>query len=190
MLEINLLPVREERRRADVRQLLMQLVLMLFLAFAVIGVTHSLITDDVASATLRVDQMQRDIDQFKPQLDQVARFRTQKKELKKKIGVIDKLDAARSGPVRMLSELATRTPGRLWLTSLKVNGDTMVMKGQSLDNEIVAMFLRGLGESPFFDRVDLDSTELGDQKDGLKVVSFNIRAVLVNPKPRKGQEGA
>ena len=53
MLEINLLPVREERRRADVRQLLMQLVLMLILAFAVIGVMHSLITDDVASATLR-----------------------------------------------------------------------------------------------------------------------------------------
>ena len=182
MLEINLLPVREARRKADIRQILMQLVLMVSLALAVVGVVHSRISDELSSAKSRVGQMNRDIDQFKPQLEQVARFRDQKKKLEKKIGVIDKLDRARSGPVRMLSELAVRMPERLWLTSLKTSGSTITMKGQSLDNEIVALFLRDLGKSPYFKQVDLDSTELGAHKRGMKVVTFNIRATLISPK--------
>jgi type IV pilus assembly protein PilN len=182
MLQINLLPVREARRKADIRQIFMQLVLLVLLALAVVGVVHSRITDDLTSAKNRVDQMNRDIDQFKPQLEQVAKFRKQKKQLEKKIHVIDKLDQARSGPVRMLSELAARTPERLWLTSLKTSGSTISMKGHSLDNEIVAHFLRDLGRSPYFKQVDLDSTELGAQKRGLRVVTFNIRATLVGPK--------
>ena len=63
--------------------------------------------------------MQRDIDQFKPQLEQVAAFRKKKAKLEKKIDVIDELDHARSGPVRVMSELAMRTPERLWLTSVR-----------------------------------------------------------------------
>ena len=194
MLEINLLPVREARRKAGIRQILMQLVLLLILALTVVAVVHSRIAGQITSAKDRVDQMNRDIDQFKPQLEQVAKFRKQKKKLEKKINVIAKLDRARSGPVRMLSELAARTPAKLWLTSLKTQGSTISMKGQSLDNEIVAQFLRDLGRSPYFKQVDLDSTELGAHKGGLKVVSFNIRATLVAPenpgKSSKAKKGA
>jgi type IV pilus assembly protein PilN len=98
-----------------------------------------------------------------------------------KIGVIDELDRARSGPVRLLSELASRTPERLWLTSLATQGTTIVMKGQSLDNELVALFLRRLGESEYFTKVDLDKTEMKGKSDGLQVMVFTIRAVLTNP---------
>jgi hypothetical protein len=55
------------------------------------------------------------------------------------------------------------------------------MEGKSLDNELVALFLRQLGESKYFAKVDLDSTQIVDGRDGLKVVKFAIRAQLVNP---------
>jgi Tfp pilus assembly protein PilN len=81
----------------------------------------------------------------------------------------------------VLSELAARTPDRLWLTSLATEGKTIVMVGQSLDNDLVALFLRSLGESPYFTEVDLDRTEMGGDSDGLRLMSFRIRAVLANP---------
>ncbi len=56
-----------------------------------------------------------------------------------------------------------------------------MIKGASLDNELVALFLRNLGESAYFDEVDLDKTELGRQGSGLRLMHFSIRAVLVNP---------
>lgn len=182
MLQVNLLPVREARRKADLRQYGMQLVLMLILTMGSIGLIHSRIGDQVERGQARVKQMQNDINQFKPQLEQVAAFKKRKGELEKKIDVIDGLDRARTGPVRVLNELSMRTPDRLWLTSLSTKGKTISLQGQSLDNELVALFLRSLGDSKYFANVDLDSTKLGAQKGGLKLVTFRIRAEIVNPK--------
>jgi type IV pilus assembly protein PilN len=181
MLQINLLPVREARRKEDSRQLSMQAGLLVLLVGAGIGFTHSIISEEIAESKARISQMQRDIDQYKPQLEQVAAFRAKKKELETKIGVIDELDLARSGPVRVLSELAARTPDRLWLTSLATEGKTVVMVGQSLDNDLVALFLRSLGESAYFTQVDLDQTEMKGESGGLRLMSFRIRAKLANP---------
>lgn len=183
MININLLPVREAKRKADVRQQLMQLALALLLTFAAIGYVHSRISGQIDSSKQRVAQMENDIRQFKPQLDQVAAFRKKKANLEKKIDVIEGLDRARSGPVRVMDELASSTPSRLWLTNLDTQGTTIELKGESLDNELVAVFLTALNESPYFDDVDLDSTELttGSSNDGLKLVNFKIQAVMVTP---------
>jgi type IV pilus assembly protein PilN len=181
MLQINLLPVREARRKEDLRQLLMLSTFMLLLVGAAIGFIHSNLSEEISLSNGRIHQMQRDIDQYKPQLDQVAAFRAKKSELENKIGVIEELDQARSGPVRLLSELASRTPERLWLTSLSTKGSVIMMKGQSLDNDLLALFLRRLGESAYFEDVDLDKTELGKQRGGLRLMNFSVRAVLVNP---------
>jgi type IV pilus assembly protein PilN len=181
MLEINLLPVREARRKADIRQQLMQLLLVLLVVLGGIGFWHSRVAEEISVSEVRISQMQNDIQQFKPQLEQVAAFKLKKARLEKKIDVIDGLDRARSGPVHVLAELASRTPERLWLTGLDSKGGEIRLEGRSLDNELVALFLRGLGDSKYFDKVDLDSTQIVDGRDGLKVVKFAIRAQIVNP---------
>jgi type IV pilus assembly protein PilN len=188
MIEINLLPVREARRKADARDVVMMLALALLVSGGGAAIVHSRISSDLNATRVRVTQMEADIEQFKPQLEQVARFRKRKANLQKKIDVIDELDRARSGPVRVLDELASRTPDRLWLTSMSTSGDTITLKGESLDNEIVAQFLKALGESEYFANIDLGGTELGDEKNGLRVVTFDIKANLVTPKgpPKAG----
>jgi len=190
MLHINLLPVREARRREDSRQLAMQAALVLLLVGGGIGFAHSIVSENIENSKARIAQKQRDIDQYKPQLEQVAAFRKKKKQLETKIGVIDELDHARSGPVRVLSELASRTPDRLWLTSLAAEGKTIVMMGQSLDNDLVALFLRSLGESDYFTQVDLDKTVMKGESGGLRLMSFRIRAVLASPDPNASADAA
>ena len=181
MLQINLLPVREARRQEDLRQLMMQGALVLLLVGTVVGIVYSKISEEIGLSNARIQQMQRDIDQYKPQLEQVAAYRAKKTELQSKISVIDELDRARSGPVRVLSELAERVPERLWLTSLTTQGKEIRLEGRSLDNDLVAVFLRSLSESEYFEEVDLDKTELSGDRGGLRLVSFSIRALLVSP---------
>jgi type IV pilus assembly protein PilN len=193
MLEINLLPVREARRKADLRQQVMQLVLALIVTCAGIGLAHSKITDQREMAQKRIRQMEDDIERFQPQIEQVAVFKKKKSQLEKKIDVIDGLDQARSGPVRLLDELASRAPERLWLTKLKTKGKTVELEGQSLDNELVAVFLGELNSSKYFDEVDLDETKIQDSRSGgLKLVSFEITARLVtgghDGKAKKGKK--
>ena len=189
MLEINLLPVREARRKADLRQYFMQLVLVVIVVGGGVGLFQSRISDQIEKTQGRVTQMQSDIDQFAPQVAQVQAFKKRKSQLEKKIDVIDSLDKARSGPVRVMDELAQRTPDRLWLTEISTAGNTIKLKGQSLDNELVALFLRSLGESEYFAGVDLGGATLGENK-GLKLVRFDIDAKIVNPALLKKQQAA
>jgi type IV pilus assembly protein PilN len=190
MIEINLLPVREARRKAELHEMIMQLVLVLILTGGVLALMQSRLSDEIDLSAARVRQMENDIEQYKPQLAQVAAFRKQKSKLERKIDVIDGLDRARSGPVRVLDELATRTPERLWLTSLDSKGAEVTMKGESLDNEVVALFVRALDESAYFADVNLDSSVAGQIKKGVKLVSFDIRARMVDPDPSAGADEA
>jgi type IV pilus assembly protein PilN len=185
MIEINLLPVREARRKADLRQQGMQFVLLALVAGGAIGFTHSYVTDRIQDSQARIAQMEADIKQFQPQLDQVAAFRKKKASLEKKIDVIEGLDRARTGPVRVMDELASNMPERVWLTNLATEGSAIKLKGEGLDNELVADMLRKLNASPYFDRVDLQSSELGESKTGLKLFKFSVEAVITTPKPKK-----
>lgn len=186
MIQINLLPVREARRKADIRQHLMQLVFIMILVGAGVAFVHSRLLDQIELAEGRVRQMEQDIARFKPQLEKVAAFRKKKAALEKKIDIIEGLDRARSGPVRMMDELATHTPERLWLESISTKGSSIELAGASLDNELVAVFLGALGDSPYFDKVDLNSTKLDSTTDGLKTVSFQIQAAMVTPRKNEG----
>ena len=115
--------------------------------------------DRITQTRQRVDQMQSDIDQLAPQVAWVEEFREKKAELEQKLRVIDGLEAARTGPVRILDELAIHTPDRLWLKTLETRGRALRLSGESIDNDLVAAFLRALGSSPSFESVDLESTE-------------------------------
>ncbi|MGE4650965.1 MAG: PilN domain-containing protein [Myxococcota bacterium] len=179
IIRVNLLPVRETQRLAELRQQGMQLLLALILTAATIGFFHSSLNDRITQTRQRVDQMQSDIDQLAPQVAWVEEFREKKAELEQKLRVIDGLEAARTGPVRILDELAIHTPDRLWLKTLETRGRALRLSGESIDNDLVAAFLRALGSSPSFESVDLESTEQEKSRDGeLKLVRFSIDAAL------------
>jgi type IV pilus assembly protein PilN len=183
MLQINLLPVREVRKRFETRQIMLQLVLVLILTSAAIGAFQTRLSSQVARTQARIQQMDKDIAQFKPQLEQVEGFKNKKKELEKKIAVIESLDKQRRGPVRLMAELSDRIPDRVWLTSLETNGTQLKLKGESIDNELVAVFVRNLGESKYLTDVDLEGTKLSSEKKGLHLVQFDLKATLLGPKP-------
>ena len=183
MLQINLLPVREVRKRFETRQMVLQQLLVLILTGAAIGAFHTRLSSQMARTQARIQQMDKDIAQFKPQIEQVEGFKKKKKELEKKIEVIENLDRARRGPVRILAELSDRIPDRVWLTSLETNGSQLKMQGESIDNELVAIFVRNLGESKYLADVDLEGTKLASEKHGLNLVHFDLKATLLGPKP-------
>jgi len=182
MLQINLLPVREVRKRFEARQLVLQLLLVMILTCGAIGIFHTRLASQIERTQARIHQMDKDIAQFKPQIEQVEGFKKKKKELEKKIEVIESLDHQRRGPVRILAELSDRIPDRVWLTSLETNGTQVKLAGESLDNELVAIFVRNLSESKYFGEVDLDGTKLATQKRGLNLVHFDMKATLLGPK--------
>ena len=180
MIRINLLPVREARRKADLHQ---QFVLIAAAAVGSLVLAtgfHQFVRSSVTSTNKRVAALKTQLEQFKPQQEQVDAFKAKKAEIAQKLDVIDRLDKSRSGPVHILDELASRTPERVWLTTLDANGGQIQLEGMSLDNELVALFLTALNDSPYFANVELKETEL-KTVDQLKLNTFKIVAQLESP---------
>lgn len=181
MIEINLLPHREARRAADLRQTVAVLVLGLVLAGGGIFLVHSRLSTERDTAQAVIRQLEADIARYRPQEKQVEEFKRARAQLEEKLDVIHGLDRARSGPVRILEELSTHTPERLWLTKLGTVGRAITIEGESLDTGVVADFLRGLNRSRYFSGVDLERTERGREVEGVRLVNFVITAQLENP---------
>ena len=180
MIRINLLPVREERRKADLRQLGLVLAGVLIGSIAIVGLYHTKLTGDVESARAAIAATQQQIDRYKPQLKQVEEYRKTKAEIEQKLEVIERLEASRSGPVHVFDELATHAPPRLWLTKLEAHGGRITIEGMSLDNELVALFLTALNESAYFTDVELRETQ-AKEVSGYKLNEFELRARLATP---------
>jgi type IV pilus assembly protein PilN len=184
MIRINLLPVREERRKAGARQLALVMIAALggsvFLSTAV----HWKVRRDISSTREQTVSTQKEIDRFEPQLKQVEEFKKTKAEIEQKLDVIQGLNEARSGPVHMLDELATHTPDRIWISRIEVHGGRLAMEGMSLDNELVALFLTALEESPYFKDVELVETQ-AKEKDGFRLNAFEVSGTLTSPNAEK-----
>ncbi|UCE86710.1 MAG: PilN domain-containing protein [Deltaproteobacteria bacterium] len=185
MIRINLLPVREARRKAGARQQVAILAAAVLATVGAITAFHLSLVSSIASVEQRLVEIDEQIKRYEPQIKQVEEYKKKKDQIRAKLDVIEGLEKSRSGPVHMLDELATLTPQRLWLTRLIADKGGLQLDGISLDNEIVASFLTALSQSPYFNKVELDTTVL-QQMGNLKVNSFKIRAQLASAalKPR------
>ncbi len=189
MIRINLLPVREARRKAEMQQQLLLTGFVIGVSVVVCLLAHFAMLASMASAKSRVAQLNSQITEFQGQLAQVEDFKHKASEIERKLGVIRKLELSRSGPVRLLDELATRAPEKLWITSLQTDGNRIKLKGMSLDTDLIAQFLRGLTSSPYMKDVELSSTELSEMS-GLKLNSFQLTAALASPEPEPAAPAA
>ena len=159
MVEINLLPHREARRAADIRETIALLVLGLVVLAGGAFFLGSSAKSDLALARANVAQLEADIERYKPQQALIAKFKKRKQHLQDKLDVIDSLEKARTGPVRVLDEISSRVPERPWLTAINTKGNEVRLQGKSLDTGVVADFLRSLNDSEYFKNVDLEKTE-------------------------------
>lgn len=175
MIRINLLPVREARRQANLRQQAMLLGTAAGAAVFVCLWLHWSVSSAQAAEEQRIVKAKVELKQLEATRKEVDRFRKEKEEIERKLAVIAELERNRQGPVRIMDELAMRIPKRMWLTELKMNDGSLELKGVSLDAEIVAAFLASLSESELIQSVELDETRL-EETDGLKLNSFKIHS--------------
>jgi len=177
MIRINLLPFREARRAAELRDQLGLVVLAVVVAAGLCVTLQVWSSARVRSARNEVARIERQITEYEPQMKQLRSFEGKKAEVERKLGVIRGLERSRTGPVRALDELATSTPARVWITELAAHGSSLDLSGFSLDNEVVAEFLTALDSSEHFGSVDLQGTEFVEQ-DGVRLNQFKLKARL------------
>ena len=185
MIRINLLPVEEATRAAGRRQEMAVAVLAVGVVLAGFVAGHVWQSLRMVSAQRQLRQITQELADIQGSYAEVVRMDQQKQELRDKLRVIAQLEAKKVGPVRILADLSSSTPDKLWLTEFADTAGTLKLTGLGIDEQTIADFLRRLSTVPFFQSVDLDETSQVTQQ-GTKLKKFVIRARLDYGAPATG----
>jgi type IV pilus assembly protein PilN len=181
MIKINLLPVRATKKKEAVQRHVLVFVAGLVAILVIGGVSYVAQAKSLGKVQRETSELQKEITGLKTLIGKVDEYRKQKEILERKLGVIGKLEADKTGPVHMLDELASRIPEKLWVESLQEAGGRVTLEGVSINHEVIATFLTRLDESIYFDEVYLVSIEASKDKTDLRLKRYKITARLVVP---------
>jgi type IV pilus assembly protein PilN len=182
MVRINLLPVRVSKKKAAGKQ-----QLLLFALVVVIGVIGNFMWVSGRSRELKGREAQAartrtEIAQLDRIIGEVKNIKTHQSALREKLDVLAQLKAGRTGPVRMLDELATLTPKRLWISKLEEKKGSVSLSGAATSIDDVSEFMTALRGSTQFANVELKKTAAKTDK-AHRVVDFVLTASVKYAKP-------
>jgi type IV pilus assembly protein PilN len=180
MIRINLLPVREEKKRESARQSISIGVLSAVLLVLVLGYFHINASTRINTLNSKIKSTEEEINRLNKVVGDVNEYQKRKKELQEKIKVIDELSRKKTGPVHMLDELSKITPSKLWITSLQESDLQLTLDGIALDNETIASFMMNMERSAYFSNVELVQSQQHTQEN-LKLKKFNITCQVLLP---------
>jgi type IV pilus assembly protein PilN len=180
VIRINLLPVKTSRRQEAVRNELILagvgvVVLLLFLAVAQVAVTARVNT--IRQENVKLGEEIRRTQEIVKEVERQEKLQA---DLQKKLEVIKRLKANKSGPVHMMEELAKACPEKLQLEGLDEKKGRIELTGTAVSNEIISQFLSNLEQSDYFEEVYLNAIDQVE-KEGVKLKNFSITARLIVP---------
>ena len=166
MIRVNLLPVKEAQRALGRRQQLSVALLSICVALLVMVIPYVLQGRRMAQLDREVAQLRSEIERYNAQTREVHDLEKKRTELQAKLKVIEDLKQKRVGPVRMLEDLGSATPQKLWLVNFNEANGQATITGMALDNQTIAAFMRALQGSPYFFDVDLVETSQSEPVRG------------------------
>jgi type IV pilus assembly protein PilN len=159
MIKINLLAVRETKKKETLQQQVVLAVFVVILTLGAIGYFHVNITNKIKDVTGEKAEVDKKVKSLKKEIGDLQDLKKKAADLDNKKSVINELEVERNGPVHIFEELANATPPELWIDDFLQKGKDLTIKGYAADNETIANFMRNLNSSPYFSGVSLVKSE-------------------------------
>jgi type IV pilus assembly protein PilN len=175
MIRINLLAVRVSKKKVAGRQQLLLLALIVILALIANWVWASSRAGELATRENKLRRTKDEIAQLDRIIGEVKDIKAQQAALKEKLDTLEKLKAGRSGPVKLLDQLAQVMPVRLEVRKMDEKGGAIVFDGSGATIDDVSAFMSALKATPYFSQVELKKTT-AVTRGGMRIVDFVVTA--------------
>jgi len=137
---------------------------------AVLGVLWWMVASQASSLEGQIASMEAEIKRLEVVAKQVDQYKAEKKLLEERVRVIQTLLASQSIPVHLMQALNDELPDEMWLNSISMTGNKVVLRGYSYTDIGIANFMTQLGKkTPLIREVELVVSEQAEvQKVPLK----------------------
>lgn len=181
MVYINLLPIREIKRRARAVQQLAVFAICFAAVLAMLGMVGFYQASIASQLQKEITNLQAEKKRYNDILAQIQKLEADKKLIESKIAVIKELKKTSGLTVRVLDEVANLTPTkRVWLTTLNQSGLSLQLNGMALDNQTLAGYMDSLKSSEYIEDVNLVSSSQ-QQFAGSNLKSFALTCTVTIP---------
>lgn len=180
MMRINLLPHREEKRKARQKQFGVLAGLTAVLAIAAAGLLWVVFDSQVENQKGRNKYLTDEITKLDKQIDEIKKIREETASLLAKKQVVEGLQSNRSEPVYLLDQLLRQLPEGLYLKSIKQVGTKINVTGYAQSNARVSAFMRNIEASPYLENpnlVEIKAVSVANQRANEFSLDFFIKRV-------------
>lgn len=195
MILINLLPHREEKRKRRKQAFFVGLGAAAGVGALIVGLWYAVLQEMISAQAHQNEALTAEIHKLEDQIKDIASLRADIESLKARQKAVEDLQTDRNTPVHLLNELVRQTPDGMYLSSIKQDGQSVMVSGMTLSNERVSEFLRNTAyNSPWLERPELQEIKAVKSQDGKKMLfGFSVRLTLKRSQeaqPEAGKPGA
>lgn len=180
MIRVNLLstgpgaaPAREWLPREQ-RSAIVGLALLMLTALGV-GAWWWYLTSQRAATEVAIANADAELNQLKDALKLLDRANARKAELNERLGLIDRLRAAKRGPLSLLETVSMSVPEGLWLIEIKQLGTAVQIEGRATSLTSVTDFTQRVQNSGLFKPPVEILTTTTEMLEQVEVVRFAIK---------------
>jgi type IV pilus assembly protein PilN len=177
MIRINLLPHREEKRKARRQQFYALIGMVSVLAALIVFLVHTVIAGYISAQEAKNEFLKKEIAVLDKQLDQIKRLKEQTQALLVRKQIIESLQRDRAEAVRLLTEMTRQMPEGVYIRSLKQDGVKITLNGYAQSNARVSTLMRNIEASPWLEKPQLIEIK-AVTVDRRRLNEFNMNAAL------------
>lgn len=177
MIRINLLPHREEKRKARRQQFYALLGLVTVLAGLIWFLGYGILNGRIGVQVERNDFLKREITILDKEIEEIKKLKAQTDALLARKNVIEALQANRTETVHLFNELARQVPEGVYLRSFKQTGVKLSILGYAQSNARVTTLMNNLDESPLLEKPRLLETK-SEAVAGRRLNAFSMEVSI------------
>ncbi len=145
MIRINLLPVREIKRKEAIKRAVAIYFISVAAALVLMGLVYVTTTSRLAQKEKEKEALTVEEADLKKKVAAVEQLKKEESDLNDKLKIVMDLETKRRGPVKILEEVSRRIPrDRVYLSELTQTGERLTIGGDALDNESIVLFMASL----------------------------------------------
>ena len=149
MTRINLLPHREERRKASRKHFAVVAAMTAVLGGALVLLVHGFYAAKVSEQASRNDFLKKETDKLDKEIAEINTLKEQISIFLTKKQVIETLQADRAQTVYLLDQLVRQLPEGVYLRSITQKGPRISLVGYAQSNARVSTLMRNIESSPW-----------------------------------------
>lgn len=155
MIRINLLPWREEKRKARRQQFYALSGMIVVLAGLIWFLGFTIINGYISAQEQTNKYLESEAAKLDKEIAEINRLKGDIGALLERKRIIETLQANRAETVHLFNELARQIPEGVYLKSIKQSGAKINLTGFAQSNARVSTLMRNLDASPVLERPDL-----------------------------------